>query len=139
MLEDGLYYKRCRRQNNPGDAHELTFGCFHNQQFLSSDRTCRWLAESIQGAREKHGFSLWAYVFMPEHVHLLVCPQREAYSVPRILQSIKQPVAQKAIMWLKRTNSDGLRALATGQRHRKYRFWQDGGGYDRNVAHPVNA
>jgi len=26
-----------------------------------------------------------------------------------------------------------LKILATGQQHRPYRFWQKGGGYDRNI------
>jgi putative transposase len=30
-------------------------------------------------------------------------------------------------------NCDGLRWLATGRRDKPYQFWQDGGGYDRNI------
>ena len=35
--------------------------------------------------------------------------------------------------YLRSNNPAGLKALATGQRDRQYRFWQKGGGYDRNV------
>ena len=58
--------------NTPGHAHELTFSCYHRFQFLKAERTSQWLAEAIQSARVKHSFDLWAFVFMPEHVHLIV-------------------------------------------------------------------
>jgi hypothetical protein len=38
--------KKCRRYNNPRDAHFLTFSCFRRQPFLSRHRTCRWLVDS---------------------------------------------------------------------------------------------
>ena len=35
--------------------------------------------------------------------------------------------------WLKQHNPSGLKALATGRPDKPYQFWQDGGGYDRNL------
>ncbi len=90
--------------------------------------------KSIEAARRKHEFSLWAYVFMPKHVHLLICPQVVDYSIARILQSIKQPVGRRCIRYLKLNNPVGLSKLSTGQNDHPYRFWQDGGGYDRNIS-----
>ena len=58
----------------------------------AAERTCEWLAEAIDVARQQLDFSLWAYVFMPEHVHLLVCPKGPTYEVAAILKAIKQPV-----------------------------------------------
>jgi REP element-mobilizing transposase RayT len=46
----------------------------------SSRRTCQWLAEAIDEARTQHDFALWAYVFMPEHVHLIIYPRRDQES-----------------------------------------------------------
>jgi putative transposase len=70
---------------------------------------------------------------MPDHVHLLIYPRNSDYSISSILQSIKQPVAARAIAYLKSENPFGLKHLLTGQRDRQYRFWQKGGGYDRNI------
>ena len=81
----------------------------------------------------RHAFDLWAYVFMPDHVHLVIYPRCDDYSISRILLSIRQPVARKAIAYLKVHHPEGLRAMATGQRARPYHFWQKGGGYDRNI------
>ena len=133
MYAEGVHRTRCRRYNFPGHAHELTFSCYRNRAFLSSDRTCQYLADSIIRARQKHDFDLWAYVFMPEHVHILICPRKPDYSISQILLSIKQSVSRKAIIYLRKHNPEGLKSLATGQNHRPYCFWQAGGGYDRNI------
>lgn len=133
MLNGDKYTKRCKRHNIEGNAHELTFSCYHNQPFLLSERICTYLVDSIISSREKHQFYLWAYVFMPTHVHLLIHPKREKYSISDILLSIKQPVSRKAINYLRKNNPKGLKNLATSQKTRPYRFWQKGGGFDRNI------
>jgi REP element-mobilizing transposase RayT len=92
-----------RRQamNEPGLAHELTFTCFHSYPFLSAERTCQWLADEVNEARRVLGFQVWAYVFMPEHVHLLVHPNRPDYEMAAVLKAIKEPVGRKAIKYLR--------------------------------------
>ena len=125
--------KTCQRWNTPWQAHELTFSCFQRRAFLGRDRTRQFLAEGVERARVRHSFHVWAYVIMPEHVHLLIWPAREAYSVSDILKSVKQSVSRRAVNWLRQNNPAGLRLLATGMPGKPYQFWQDGGGYDRNV------
>jgi len=70
---------------------------------------------------------------MPEHIHLLIWPILPDYSISDILKSIKQSVSRKAVAWLKAWNPTGLKWLATSQKDKPYQFWQDGGGYDRNI------
>jgi putative transposase len=70
---------------------------------------------------------------MPNHVHLVIHPRQEQYSIAQVLRSIKQPVSRRALEYLRRNNPDGLRLLATGHHDEPYRFWQKGGGYDRNI------
>jgi putative transposase len=67
--------KRCRRYDDPGHAHALTFSCYRRLPLLSKDQTRRWLIEAIDVARRLVHFDLWAYVIMPEHAHLLLAPQ----------------------------------------------------------------
>ena len=81
--------------NTPGHAHELTFSCYHRFQFLKAERTCQWLADAINAARTKCNISLWAYVFMPDHVHLLIYPNEPDYNISAILKAIKQPVHRR--------------------------------------------
>ncbi len=127
------YRKTRKRFDEPGDAHELTFSCFRGLPLLSKPRTCQYLAEAIVKAKAALPFDIWAYVFMPEHVHLLVWPTEDWCTVSHILKAVKQSVARRAILYLKRNNPGGLRWLATGQNPSPYRFWQEGGGHDRNV------
>jgi len=97
--------QRRRSRDFPGHAHELTFTCYQRYRFLSVERPCLWLADAIGRARTLHDFALWAFVFMPEHVHLIIAPRREASSVSAILQSIKQPVAQRALRHLRKRSA----------------------------------
>ena len=128
---------RRHSRNDPGHAHELTFSCYHKHRFLQADRTCLWLAEAISQARCRLDFSLWAYVFMPEHVQLLICPRCSEYDVSSILKSIKEPVGRKALAYLGEVRPDWLPRLTRVRGGRQERlFWQSGGGYDRNVTEP---
>ena len=111
----------------------MTFSCYRRQRFLMRDRIRGYLAEAVAKARDKHAFDIWAYVMMPEHFHLLIWPRQQVYSISTILKSVKQSVGRRAIGWLRRENPAGLVQLATGQKDNPYRFWQDGGGYDRNI------
>jgi putative transposase len=129
---------RRRAINEPGHAHELTFSCFRRYPFLQAERTCQWLAEAIVEARKVLKFSLWAYVFMPEHVHLLIFPTQPDYDIRVILQKIKEPVGRRAIKHLQRTAPDWLPRITVHRGNRlERRFWQAGGGYDRNVVEPA--
>ena len=111
----------------------MTFSCYRRRAFLGRDRTRQYLADAINAARVKLGFHVWAYVMMPEHIHLLVWPAKEVYSISTILQATKQSVSRRAVGWLKSNNPAGLKLLATGRADKPYQFWQDGGGYDRNI------
>ncbi|MCB0512334.1 MAG: transposase [Bacteroidetes bacterium] len=64
--------KRVKHIHEPGHVHELTFSCFRRMSLLSNDAWRTELAECIRRATEHHRYSLIAFVFMPEHVHLLV-------------------------------------------------------------------
>lgn len=130
-----IHHKTCRRYNTPGDAHFLTFSCFQRRKFLSKDRTRNWLIDAIQLARAKHQFHLWAYVIMPEHAHLLIMPTLRQYSISKILSTLKQSVSKKAIAYLREYEPAALRQLEDLDRDGNitYRFWQRGGGFDRNL------
>jgi len=131
-------FKTCRRYDIPGDAHSLTFNCFHGQAFLSKDRTRLWLIDALSKARVRLAFDIWAYVIMPEHCHILILPRRPVYSVSRILGAIKLPVTRRAKNCLQRTSPESLRMMLDEQPNAKfaYRFWQRGGGHDRNLFEP---
>jgi putative transposase len=133
------HYKTRKVYNDFGHAHALTFSCFQRRPFLSKDRSRAWLIEAIDRARQLHRFHVWAYVIMPEHAHLLVWPAEPDYFVSSILNSIKQSVAKRALLYVRRKVPAFLRHMEdrqpNGETH--YRFWQRGGGYDRNLIEPA--
>jgi putative transposase len=125
---------RRKSYNITGHAHELTFSCYRRYPFLRADRCCQWLADSIDSARRKHKFLVWAYVFMPDHVHMIVYPYEAEYRIAAILEAIKRPVGIKAINFLRSSGSSWLDRLTRRRGTRTERlFWESGGGYDRNI------
>jgi putative transposase len=130
--------KTCRRYNDPGHAHALTFSCFQRQPFLNRNRTRRWLRDAIALACRKHTCDLWAYVIMPEHAHLLVYPTAEAYSISKFLTTVKQSVAKRARLFVLETAPSFLAKMTDVRPNGRavFRFWQRGGGYDRNLWSP---
>lgn len=140
-LPDGRIRKLRQLSDVPGEAHELTFSCYRGLTMLGRDRTRCWPIEALDAARRKHDFELWAYVIMPEHAHALLWPRRSEYDTGAIRQSIKQPVGQKAINWLKCNSARWLAELrkVSANGHAHYHFWQPGGGYDRSIVKPQTA
>src|SRR6266852_3033797 len=131
--------KRVRSYNIPGHAHELTFSCFRRLPLLSRNRTRRWFVDAMEAARRDHILALWAYVLMPEHVHVLFCPRQPVYQVPLVRTALKVPGQRKALKFLRQHALAFLKQLQDVQPNGKvhYRFWQRGGGYDRNVLEPA--
>lgn len=126
--------KSCKRFNLPGHAHALTFSCYQRRPFLLSDLARQSLAKAIESATARDYFDLWAYVVMPEHVHMVVWPHAKEYDVSALLKGIKQPVARSVLRHMRDSNPIGLWQFATGEPGRPHRFWQAGGGYDRNIS-----
>jgi putative transposase len=116
-----------------GEIHEYTFSTYRRQPFLTDDEFKRMFLQNLDRARKKHGFLVWAYVLMPEHVHLLI-PAQSALTKD-ILSSIKQPFAKRIVAKLKNENPELLRKMVSGAKrgNSPFSFWQVGGGYDRNV------
>ena len=127
--------KHLRHYEDADHAHELTFSCYHAHPYLSRERPCAWLAQAVEKTRADLGCSVLAYVFMPEHVHLLLLPRRPDFRVEWFLKRVKQSVARTAKEWLQRNAAGQLDRflVPTTKGQQVFRFWQSGGGYDRNV------
>ncbi len=133
LKQKSIVRKKCKRYNIPHHAHELTFSCYRGIPLFKKRLFCDYFCHAVENARIKYEFDVWAYVIMPGHVHFLLFPAREDYSISAILKSIKQSVSRKALNWIKINDPNLLLKLRTGQKYESFRFWQDGGGYDRNI------
>ena len=131
-----------KHHHEPGDLHELTFSCYRREPLLTNDRWRGHLARSIDDALASEQVHLVAFVFMPEHVHLLVWPtllDATADVIPRLLIDVKVPCSQKVKEDLLASGSRLLSRLTVRERPGKkvFRFWQQGPGYDRNLQKPA--
>jgi len=92
----------------------------------------------LDAARKKWKFEVWAYVVMPNHVHILIHPLQKKYSMTAIRRDIKRPFAREMLSRIRTEAPATAKLLVAGIRDgsRQYRFWQTGGGYDRNLFTP---
>ncbi len=113
-----IKFKTRETWNVPSHSHQLTFSTFHRKPYLRNDEICEFLARRINRAAENHNFAVLAYVFMPDHVHLLIHPLNEIYDMSKILKSIKQGPSRSA-------KNRGL--IETD-------LWEEGPGHDSNIS-----
>ena len=89
----------------------------------------RVTCQAIDEARLSGGFLLFAYVMMPDHVHLLT---DSPYKPSEVLRRIKGTIAHRVIEYLKEKDyASSLRKLRHEEwkRHRRYSLW----GHESNV------
>lgn len=117
MSSGPIKYKLRKARNTPGESHYITFSTYNKKPYLSDVRICKLLAKRINEAATELNFAVLAYVFMPDHVHILVHPHDEIYDMAEILKAMKQGPSKSA-------------------RKRKWTttvLWEAGGGYDSNI------
>jgi putative transposase len=106
-----------RRYHDTGHSHFVTFSCYRRAQFLANSRACNVLLHAIEKMRMKFDMQIYGFVFMPEHVHLLLSePQRGNLA--------------EALHHLKLSTSKSLRSGAMRPEVRS--FWQ-ARYYDLNI------
>ncbi|MBX3375725.1 MAG: transposase [Phycisphaeraceae bacterium] len=122
--------KQMRRREVPSGVRFVTFSCQNRLPLLRNEKIARLFVASLARARAELGFVLFAWVVMPEHVHLL-CRPPEGMTLDRVLVRLKMTVARRVLARWKEMNAPILTRLhdATG----RSRFWLKGGGFDRNV------
>lgn len=127
--------KMIRHWDEPGHAHELTFSCYERWPLLNRDDFKRVLSGSVNAACEGHDFDLVSFVFMPEHVHLIVLPRTFDATISQLLYAIKRPFSFRLKQLLIEEGNPLLHKLTIRDRPGKmtFRFWQEGPGYDRNL------
>jgi putative transposase len=127
--------KTVKRFHEPGDCHELTFSCYRRIPLLTNDEWRHLLAESLDQAVSGQSCRLIAYVFMPEHVHILIQPTSHDVHMDLFLKALKAPFCRRIKRLLEVVGSPLLERLTVLERPGtdRFRFWQEGGGDDRNL------
>ena len=135
MDQSRSHRKRVKHVDNATDVRELTFSCYERRPLLTNNSWRELLARSIDAALVRHRYQLAAFVFMPEHVHLVVWPLQSASGMESVLKAIKRPFSYRVKQKLVAEHSPLLQKLTIRQRPKvsTFRFWQEGPGYYRNL------
>ena len=138
MTLEPEHRKRIKHYEDPGHLRELTFSCYRRQPLLVDDSWREMLSRSTDAASERHDCRLAAFVYMPEHVHLLFFPLPGAAAIEHLIKAIKRPYSYRIKQQLVASQSPLLYELTVRQRPgvMTFRYWQEGPGYDRNLFKP---
>jgi putative transposase len=90
--------------------------------------------EYLAAARRLFHFNLYAWVIMPEHAHILFWPLIPQYPGGLVLRELKREFAIEVIGRWRELKAPILSRLVTPVG--TTRFWQHGGGHDRNIFTP---
>jgi putative transposase len=92
--------------------HFITFSCFHRLPFLEAPATREMFESILEQTRARHQARIYAYVLMPEHIHVLI-NEPPLILLSQLLKALKQITSRKL-------------------RGDRPQFWQDR-YYDANV------
>ena len=112
-MPDGL-----KRFQKAEALHFITFSCFHLFLFLESPATKEAFEFVLEQTRSRHQARVYAYVLMPEHIHLLI-NEPPLILLAQFLKSLKQITSRKL-------------------RGDRPQFWQDR-YFDANIYHSETA
>ncbi|MEK6799005.1 MAG: hypothetical protein AABZ12_08585 [Planctomycetota bacterium] len=81
---------RLRRHDEAGHIHFLTMSTFRRLQFFRHPGVCSGMMLGMNAVRERQAIRWLAYVIMPEHVHLVLLPQRTRDQPPVPISTLLQ-------------------------------------------------
>lgn len=133
---------KLHRHDEFGHAHFWTISCYRRLQFFHDEGMKRVVIDALRTLQMRLGVCLLGYVMMPEHLHVLVYPQRRGDVAPipiaTVLQALKQYVGEHGKSRLReiwrrkgRLWSEPLNRWARGEFHKQQILYAR--GYDRNV------
>lgn len=109
-----------QRHTGRGDLHYITFSCYQRRHFLESIRSKNLTVRILGEVRGRYKFALIGYVFMPDHVHLLISEAPGA-APATVIQVFKQRVARE-LRGRKESGKESFSSLEIGDIPRA--FWQ---------------
>jgi putative transposase len=86
--------RQLKRYQDHGNHHLVTFSCYRRQPYLENDRSRTVFEEQLERLRVRHGFYVFGYVLMPEHVHMLVSEPKR-YKLSTTLNVLKAEVSKQ--------------------------------------------
>lgn len=82
------------RYQQAKSSHFITFRCYHRLPYMADSASKDLTEQILERTRHGHEARIYAYVLMPEHVHLLI-NEPPAIVLGQFLRSFKQEVFRK--------------------------------------------
>ena len=119
------------RYEHRNEVRYLTCSCYKRLSLFQNDAIKDLFVEHLRMAQEDFDFRLYAWVLMPEHFHLLIRPANAEQTITPIIRRLKAGLAKRVIQRWHELEAPILRRIIDD--NNAIRFWQRGGGYDRNI------
>ncbi|MEM0915335.1 MAG: transposase [Planctomycetota bacterium] len=98
--------RRLKRIESPCHARFLTFSCYQRLPLFQNTAIRDAFVERLATNHQHLSFDLFAWVVMPDHVHLLLRPPADA-TVSRLLNALKAGHAKQVLDRWQRLNVSG--------------------------------
>lgn len=123
--------RQLKRYEHRNEVRYITCSSYKRLALFQNDAIKDRFVQHLRMAQEDYGFRLYAWVLMPEHFHLLLRPEDPTLTITPIMQRLKAGFAKRVIDRWRELDAPILPRItdASGA----VRFWQHGGGYDRNI------
>jgi putative transposase len=122
--------RKLARYYGAGGLHFITCSCYRRQPWLGTALRRDLLLTVLEQVRRRYQFVVVGYVFMPEHIHLLIGePQKPRATPSTVMQALKLGYARRLLAQARRRRHPNQAALfdSTPQHVWQKRF------YDFNV------
>ena len=85
------------------------------------------IIENLNFYRHKFGFKLWAYVVMPEHIHLMIY-LADKNDLSKIMEEFKRYTSKQILKQVEKDNKSHLIKLFTvvNPKKEKHMVWEEG-------------
>jgi putative transposase len=83
-----------KRFQQAESLHFVTFSCYHRYPYLSASEPKSLVEAILEQTRARHDARIYAYVLMPEHVHLLI-NEPPRILLAQFIKSFKQMTSRR--------------------------------------------
>ena len=98
-----------------GTVRFVTFGCHRRISLLVDEEVIRIVLKHVAWARGYYGFRLFGYVVMPEHIHLVVWPEK-LIKLGDVIGTIKWRSAREILAWFESHRPEYMEKLIIGRK-----------------------
>jgi len=115
---------RLKHYDLPNNVRFITFSCFRYRRLLTEAETYKEILTILDQIRIKYELAILGYVVMPNHMHLVILPQKQI-KLARVIGEFKWQSARRLLeIWKKQNRKilNEIRAIRNGRIG--YSVWQ---------------